>query len=112
MCRDAKKKKECQEDTLVVTDSHFRIGSLSCCVQLVRAAEELFDDFDTPFLLALADEDAVVDNQGAEELYRRARPGNSLERYPALHGLLCEPEPLYSTIEKDIVDWVDERCRS
>jgi hypothetical protein len=28
----------------------------------------------------------------------------------ALHGLLCEPEPLRSELQKEMVDWVLARC--
>ena len=32
----------------------------------------------------------------------------TLKRYDALHGLLCEPEPLRSTIAADVASWIEK----
>ena len=66
-----------------------------------------------PFLCLIAEEEYVVNNAGAHALAQRAATPvsqRSLIGYPALHGLLCEPEPLRSQIERTIVEWVGERC--
>lgn len=66
-----------------------------------------------PFLCLVAAEDVVVNNEGARELGRRASTPaghQTFVEYPALHGLLCEPEPLRSAIEGAIVKWLSGRC--
>jgi alpha-beta hydrolase superfamily lysophospholipase len=61
----------------------------------------------------VAIDDVVVNNEGARQLCRRASTPPAQQtyvEYPALHGLLCEPEPLRSKVEKAILDWLSERC--
>jgi alpha-beta hydrolase superfamily lysophospholipase len=67
-----------------------------------------------PFLCLIAADDVVVNNEGARELGRRASTPaghQTFVEYPALHGLLCEPQPLRSVIETGIIDWLSERCK-
>jgi len=61
----------------------------------------------------VGDEDVVVNNEGSFRLIEEAKSDDkTLKRYPALHGLLCEPSPLVDTIESDLVEWVNARAAS
>lgn len=87
-----------------------RIASASTCVELAGQISDDFSRMTLPLLILLADEDVVVNNDGAVDLYTRAPSvDKSLRRYPALHGLLCEPSPLVDTIQADLLEWIQAR---
>jgi acylglycerol lipase len=110
--RDPEKRKACEEDKLTIKGSSIRIGSASTCVELANCIQSDFDKVECPFLLMVADEDCVVDNQGDFDLYEKSpsTTDKTMKRYPALHGLLCEPSPLVDAIQGDMVQWIRERC--
>lgn len=108
--RDPEKRRECEEDEYRNLSGHIRVGSASTCVELAASTQETFPDIACPLLLMVADEDVVVDNRGAMELMERsASQDKQLQRYPALHGLLCEPQPLLDTIQRDMIQWIEQR---
>jgi acylglycerol lipase len=108
--RDPQKRKEC-EDASTQSSSSIRIASASTCVQLASVIQDEFCDITTPYLLLVADEDCVVNNQGDFNLYEQSpsTTDKTMKRYPALHGLLCEPSPLVDTIQNDILEWIRNR---
>jgi alpha-beta hydrolase superfamily lysophospholipase len=108
--RDPIKRKECEDDELTIKAKTIRVGSASTCVQLASSVQEQFDKVSCPFLLLVADEDVVVNNQGSLNLMEKsASSDKTMKRYPALHGLLCEPSPLVDTIESEIIEWMETR---
>lgn len=109
--RDPDRRRECEEDPFITPGGTIRVGSAHTCVQLTQKLQRQFGSITNPLLILLADGDVVVKNEGAEELMEEAASvDKTLRRYPALHGLLCEPKPLRDTIEKDIVDWIHQHC--
>lgn len=108
--RDPIKRKECEDDELTIKVKSIRVGSASTCVQLASSVQEQFDKVSCPFILLVADEDVVVNNQGSLDLMEKAASSDkTMKRYPALHGLLCEPSPLVDTIESEIIEWMESR---
>jgi alpha-beta hydrolase superfamily lysophospholipase len=108
--RDPIKRKECEDDELTIKAKTIRVGSASTCVQLANSVQGQFDKVSCPFLLLVADEDVVVNNQGSLDLMEKAASRDKMmKRYPALHGLLCEPKPLVDTIESEIIEWMESR---
>jgi acylglycerol lipase len=108
--RDPVKRKECEDDELTIKSKTIMVGSASTCVQLANSLQEHFDKVTCPFLLLVADDDVVVNNQGSLDLMEKAASGDkTMKRYPALHGLLCEPSPLVDTIENGIIEWMEAR---
>ena len=108
--RDPIKRKECEDDELTIKAKSIRVGSASTCVQLASRVQGQFDKVSCPFLLLVADEDVVVNNQGSLDLMEKAVSSDkTMKRYPALHGLLCEPSPLVDTIESEIIEWMESR---
>jgi caffeoylshikimate esterase len=109
--RDATKRKECHEDPLTVSGSLLKVASALTCVDITLNLKELFGSVDTSMLIMVADEDVVVKNEGSEELFERSPSKDKTKKhYPALHGLLCEPVPLFDEIKKDVLDWMGERA--
>jgi alpha-beta hydrolase superfamily lysophospholipase len=111
--RDPVKRQECADDEYAGHGSTIRVGSASTCVELAARMNEVF--FSTfvscPLLVLVADEDAVVNNQGALDLMEHAASSDkTIRHYPALHGLFCEPSPLVDEIGKDLVQWMQARC--
>ena len=108
--RDPMKRAEC-DNASIQSSSKIRIASASTCVELASTIQEEFHDITTPYLLLVADEDCVVDNQGDFNLFDQSisNTDKTMKRYPALHGLLCEPSPLVDTIERDILEWISAR---
>lgn len=126
--RDESKRKECELDpyqkstTTTTNQEHddnnhdnnsksIHVGSAWTCVSLAEHTATLFPHVQVAFFLAVAEEDVVVNNQGSFDLYQQSPSSDkTLQKYPALHGLLCEPSPLFDTIAKDITDWIRKRC--
>lgn len=110
--RDNTKRLECDNDEYSIkTDGKIRIGSASTCVEIACIIQQEFSTITTPFLVLVADEDVVVNNQGNLDLMEKspATTDKTMKRYPALHGLLCEPSPLVDTIQHDILEWIRAR---
>ena len=107
--RDPARRKECQEDELSVPGSTIRVGSALPAWSLLRKFEQ-FSVHLCPLLCMIGLQDVVVDNAGSLELMEVAASSDkTLKEYDALHGLLCEPEPLMDTIHADILTWLNER---
>jgi len=102
---------EVEQDTLAYKGS-LRVGSVAAVLDLGKRCEETLEHLSCPFFILLADREQVLGpaaRQAAERLYTSAATpseGRSLKSYDALHALLCEPEPLRSTIVDDIVSWL------
>lgn len=106
--RDDAKRKECAEDTLTVSGSKLRVASALACVDITLNIREQFPKIDCPFLLMIADEDVIVKNEGSEELFEKSPSRDKTKKnYPALHGLLCEPAPLFDEIKNDMLTWMN-----
>lgn len=106
--RDEAKRKECAEDTLTVSGSKLRAASALACVDITMNIRQQFDQISIPFLLMIADEDVVVKNEGSEELFAKSPSVDKTKKnYPALHGLLCEPSPLFDEIKGDMLQWMN-----
>jgi Serine aminopeptidase, S33 len=111
--RDPVKRQECIDATVQNKSQDesdkICVASASTCVEL---ASNVPVDVTTPFLVLVADEDVVVNNQGSFDLFEKSplkEPDKRMIRYPALHGLLCEPAPLVETIQADILNWMRSR---
>lgn len=111
--RDEKKRKECEEDGLLDppgTSNNIRVASALTCVDITLNISKDFNYISNPYLLLIADEDVVVKNEGSEEFHTKSISQDKTKiNYPALHGLLCEPSPLFDTIRYDILNWIDKR---
>jgi alpha-beta hydrolase superfamily lysophospholipase len=110
--RDPEKRAECDEDPLAIKGSQLRCASAWSCVELACDLRyHTLDQVTVPFLCLLANQDTVVDNAGSMELMDQSpSTDKTLKKYDALHGLLCEPQPLLGTIHSDILDWINKRC--
>jgi alpha-beta hydrolase superfamily lysophospholipase len=108
--RDATKRKECEDDEFTTHGGKICVGSASTCVELASCIQDQFASITTPFLVLVADEDLIVNNQGSIDLYEKSPAADkTMKRYPALHGLLCEPSPLVETIHADLLEWIRAR---
>lgn len=106
--RDETKRKACMDDPYSVSKKHISLGSAWTCVDLTEQLQ--FSSVECPILVMVADEDVVVDKQGSLDLYEQAPSiDKTLKRYPALHGLLCEPSPLVDKIHGDLIEWVHSK---
>lgn len=108
--RDPERRAEVESDDLSYKGS-LRVASALSCLTLTRRVHRGLDAITTPFLCLVGSEDVVVDNDTARtELMDLAPvPDKALKEYEALHGLLCESQPLRGEIEDDILDWLFER---
>lgn len=108
--RDVIKRQECDEDGWTVSGAQLQPASALACVEIAQNIRNSFKDITTNFLIMVAEEDVVVKNEGSEELFDRSPSSDkSIKHYPALHGLLCEPSPLFEEIKEDILRWMNER---
>lgn len=109
--RDDEKRKECENDPLCGTPGqNIRIGTALACVETALNVSKAFTSIQNPYLLLIADEDVVVKNEGAEDFHQTSASQDKTKlNYPALHGLLCEPSPLFEKIKSDILDWLEKR---
>lgn len=108
--RDPMKRRLCEEDSKAPKLTHLHVASANTCVQLAHGIHEQFSSVTTPLLIMVADEDVVVDNAGSDLLMQTSpSKDKTLLRYPALHGLLCEPKPLVDKIQDDILEWIHHR---
>jgi len=106
--RDESKRQECAEDALTISGSKLLPASALACVDLTLHNQENFSSINSPFLLLIADEDVVIKNEGSEELFAKSPSLDKTKKnYPALHGLLCEPSPLFDEIKQDILQWMN-----
>jgi alpha-beta hydrolase superfamily lysophospholipase len=106
-----------EEDPLAYKGS-LRIGSAAAVLDLGSRCESTLESIRCPFLCMLAEREQVLGpmaRAAAERMYEHAATPPSmkcLKRYDALHGLLCEPEPLRSLIVGDILAWLGERANA
>jgi acylglycerol lipase len=108
--RDLQRRAECEADGLSYK-GNLRVSSALTCVDLALEISQSFEDVTVPFLCMIADEDVVVDNSKVPDLMEKSKSvDKTLKRYPALHGLLCEPAPLLGVIEDDLIQWLLQRC--
>ncbi|KAG7364614.1 acylglycerol lipase [Nitzschia inconspicua] len=108
--RDETKRKECQDDELTVSGAKLRVSSALTCVDVTLQLRNNFASIANPYLLLIADEDVVVKNEGSDDFYEMsASTDKTKKNYPALHGLLCEPSPLFDEIKNDILSWLRTR---
>jgi len=109
--RDDEKRKECENDPLCGTPGqNMRIGTALACVETALNVSKAFSSIQNPYLLLIADEDVVVKNEGAEDFHQTSASQDKTKiNYPALHGLLCEPSPLFEKIKSDILGWLEKR---
>ena len=110
---DASRRAMCDSDKLSYSGK-LRPGSAHACISLTERTAAMMGQFDVPFLCLVAGRDSVVDNRGVdllEELAATPAALRTVRRFPtALHGLLCEAEPLRSAIETEIVSWATDRA--
>lgn len=102
-----------ERDELAYKDN-LRVGSVSALLELGARCEASISSISCPFLCLLAEREMVLNpaaREAAERLMQEAQTSTedrSLQRYDALHGLLCETEPLRSTIANDILNWLNQ----
>jgi alpha-beta hydrolase superfamily lysophospholipase len=107
--RDVGRRKEAEDDPYAYKGP-LRIATAVTCIDLSRRIHQELQKITTPFLALMALEDYFVDNNAIDDLMELAQSTDkTLKEYEALHGLLCEEEPLRSQIERDIVEWLMER---
>jgi acylglycerol lipase len=113
--RDPDKCRECEQDPRIVSlGGKLRLGSAYSCLRLVQLVSAVPISKTTPVLCMVADEDVVVDSQGSLAYCAQMISGGgkcTLKRYPALHGLFCEPKPLVDTIKSDMLTWIKEQTQ-
>jgi acylglycerol lipase len=108
--RDETKRIECESDEWTVSGTKLRVASALTCVDVTWNLQDNFASITNPYLLLIADEDVVVNNEGSEEFFQTSPSNDKTKKnYPALHGLLCEPSPLFEEIKGDILHWLCER---
>jgi acylglycerol lipase len=109
--RDPVKRYECETDEFSTPNNHtIRIGSAWTCVDLANTVQRRFESISISLLIMVADEDEIVNNQGSFDLFEKMpSKDKTLKRYPALHGLLCEPSPLFEQIQNDMAEWIQTR---
>lgn len=107
------KLKECESDKLkpFSKGDKIRLGSVSTLMELSLQIQSQFNDITFPCFVMIGDDDSIVDNSGAEDLINQSPSKDTiLKRYPAKHGIMGEPSPLYDHMQSDLVKWIDARC--
>mmetsp|Transcript_22122 Transcript_22122/g.32673 ORF Transcript_22122/g.32673 Transcript_22122/m.32673 type:complete len:291 (-) Transcript_22122:78-950(-) len=108
--REPTKREECENDELTC-GGKLRPSTAKTLVDITCAIQEQFKSTNCPFLVMIADEDVVVNNEGSEEFFEQcASTDKTKKHYAALHGLLCEPSPLFEEIKNDMLSWINERA--
>lgn len=93
-----------------------RLGSASAAIDLGSLCEATVTQVRCPFFCLTAEREAVLgpaSKLAAETMAREAATPAAQRlhrRYDALHGILCEPEPMRSQVVNDIVNWLDARA--
>lgn len=106
--RDEERQKEVLNDPLY--QGQLYAVSAMTCVQVCKEINQHLSHIDTPFLCLLALDDVIIDNEGIFDLIELSSSRDkTLREYNALHGLLCEEEPVRRQIERDILSWLQER---
>ena len=107
--RDPQKREECDSDPLTVK-GNLRPSSAYACVDLTERIQSRFGEIDVSFLCMVARDDRVVNNDGSRLfLERSVSKDKELREFDALHGLLCEPEPLLTSIHGELLSWLKAR---
>ena len=92
--------------------ANLRVASVASVLDLGVATETALAATAVPFLCLQADRDLVLgpaSKEAAGRLLETAATPKDMrfvKRYDALHGILCEPEPLRSAIVQDIVNFL------
>lgn len=114
--RDVTKRIECENAThmyqeLDSTDTTglLRLGTVVTLLELIEGIQNQYQYVTVPYLLCIADEDVVVQNDVTLYDTSPSDLDKTIKHYTALHGLLCETKPLIDTIQNDIVNWIQER---
>lgn len=100
-----------EKDTLAYKGK-LRVGSVSVLLDLGARCEASLADASCPILCLLAEREMVLNEAArtaAERLVETApsTAQRTIRRFDALHGLLCEREPLRSTILNEIFRWLN-----
>jgi alpha-beta hydrolase superfamily lysophospholipase len=111
--RDDDRRAECINDKLSYSGK-LKVQSALTCVELAERTKEatFLSSISSPFWLGIGTEDVVVKNDMAQVLFDTcATPAADkvMKSYAALHGLLCEKQPLRSQIEQELIAWVKHR---
>lgn len=107
--REASEREECEKDELTCSGK-LRPGTARTLVDITSETQKQFKSINCPFLLMIADEDVAVKNDGAEDLFQQSASEDKTKKHcAALHGLLCEPSPLFDEIKSDVLSWMMER---
>ena len=108
--RDPQRRAECEADELSYSGK-LRVSSALTCVDLALDISESFGRIKVPFFCMVSDEDVIVDNSKIDELMEKSKSADkTMKKYPALHGLLCEPTPLIDEIHSDLLKWLEQKC--
>jgi acylglycerol lipase len=109
--RDKGRKEEALRDPFLY-QGRLRAASAMTCIELTQMLKKKLGDIRAPLLCLLAEEDYFVDNTGIDNLMQESQSADkTLIEYDALHGLLCEMDPVRCQIENDIVSWLSDRIR-
>ena len=108
--RDIVKRKEADEDSLAISGNTY-FASACACVEICAELKEYCSSFNDSMLVMIADEDFLVDSVASARLAESfPSPDKTIQHYKALHGLLCEPQPLLGEIESNILEWIKKRA--
>jgi alpha-beta hydrolase superfamily lysophospholipase len=108
---DPEMRREVEADELSYKDSLI-VASASAVLELGSRCEAALSLCSHPFFCLLAEREMVLgpaSGVAAEKLLAEAETPaaqRKLKRYDALHGMLCEVEPVRSAIVNDIVSWI------
>eukprot|EP00931_Biecheleriopsis_adriatica_P107511 TRINITY_DN81850_c0_g1_i1.p1 TRINITY_DN81850_c0_g1~~TRINITY_DN81850_c0_g1_i1.p1 ORF type:complete len:308 (-),score=30.08 TRINITY_DN81850_c0_g1_i1:167-1039(-) len=110
--RDPERCAECVADSLSYS-GNMRLATAYSCLATAADLHDNLEEVSCPFACFFGTDDVVTDVSGADDLMQRSSTSaadKELKKYEGgLHGLLCEPLPLRSEIENDILAWVQQR---